>query len=147
MQQAQQAPVQQQAQAQQFEQPQQQYTYSQPQSQPQLPSFQQQQQPQFAPRHDKSSILALYNQPHLAPQRPLQTLPEDGVPHDLPQRSATMPPSFSGSMNPFSPPAPAQNGQANGGRHVSNDSVDFQGLPSGRHSPDAFAGLSARYMR
>ena len=128
--------------------------HQQPQMQPQ--QFQQQQpfqgQPQFPPqssRHDKSSILALYNMPQLAPQRQLQTLHEDPgqqmAQQQVPQRSATMP--LSGNMNPFGAatgPPPA--GPPSGARHVSNESVDFQGL-GGRQSPDAFAGLSARYMR
>jgi hypothetical protein len=133
--------------------------------------MQQQQQQQYAqqpqqyqpnpPRSDKSSILALYNYPQLAPQRPLQSLPEDSVPGGIqqlpqqqqmqvPQRSATMPLS-SGNMNPFqqqTQQAPGFNGNANGTRHVSHESKDFQGFAgSGRHSPDAFAGLSARYVR
>ncbi|KAK6434345.1 Protein gts1 [Oleoguttula sp. CCFEE 5521] len=110
-------------------------------------------QPQQPARHDKSSILALYSQPHLAPQRTLQTLPEDGTlataqPHEqnmfqAPQRSATMPVQQTGNMNPFGM-APS----AAGTRHVSNESVDFQGMGrGGRQSPDAFAGLSARYVR
>lgn len=111
----------------------------------------QQQQQQFAQqqhaRHDKTSILALYNYPQLAPQKPLQTLPEDSQPQleSMPQRSVTMPVtmpiSFSGSANPFGQPMPTA--QIRG--HASNDSVDFQGLGSGRHSPDAFAGLSSRW--
>jgi len=32
-------------------------------------------------------------------------------------------------------------------RHMSRESVDIQNLQSGRHSPDAFASLSARYVR
>ncbi|KAF7193031.1 UBA domain-containing protein 3 [Pseudocercospora fuligena] len=94
-------------------------------------------------KHDKSSILSLYNYPQMAPQRPLQTLPEDGTlqqqPAQLeqvPQRSATMPVSMmSGNANPFGQPS-----------HVSRESVDFQGFAgNGRHSPDAFSGLSARF--
>ena len=124
--------------------------------QPQPPQFQQPAptvQPQFPPqptRHDKSSILALYNMPQLAPQRPLQTLHEDPAAQmeqqqQAPQRSATMP--LAGSMNPVGATAgPPPAGPPTGARHVSNESVDFQGL-GGRQSPDAFAGLSARYMR
>ncbi|KAK6434150.1 Protein gts1 [Oleoguttula sp. CCFEE 5521] len=141
--------------------PQQQPAYPQQQRQPAyqqnstLPPQQWQQQPQQwsqpqqSARHDKSSILALYSQPHLAPQRTLQTLPEDGTlapaqPHEqnmfqAPQRSATMPVQQTGNMNPFGM-APG----AGGARHVSNESVDFQGMGmGGRQSPDAFAGLSA----
>ena len=126
------------------------------------PQQQQQQQQQYQPnppRSDKSSILALYNYPQLAPQRPLQSLPEDSVPTGIqpvapqqpqmqaPQRSATMP--VSGNMNPFTQQqTPAVNMNGNTPRHVSHESKDFQGFAgSGRHSPDAFAGLSARYVR
>jgi hypothetical protein len=115
-------------------------------------------------RHDKSSILALYNMPSLAPQRPLQTLHEDPnaaqLPPDQqqqayasPQRSATMPvQQFSaGGSNPFmsaAPQGPPQTMSTQGIRHVSNESVDFVGMGVNRPpSPDAFAGLSARYMR
>nr|OQO27836.1 hypothetical protein B0A51_04671 [Rachicladosporium sp. CCFEE 5018] len=145
--------------------PQQAFAPAYPQQQLQQPAYQQnsapapqqwQQQPQQwaqPARHDKSSILALYSQPHLAPQRTLQTLPEDGAlataqPHEqnmfqAPQRSATMPVQQTGNMNPFGM-APS----AGGTRHVSNESVDFQGMGvGGRQSPDAFAGLSARYVR
>ena len=165
---------------QQMQQPQQQQMVPQqtgmPQYQQQQPPQQQaqQQQQQFAPqnqqyqpnppRSDKSSILALYNYPQLAPQRPLQSLPEDSVPvtqqqqMQAPQRSATMP--LSGNMNPFNQQQQQQQQQqmpqanapvamnGNGARHVSHESRDFQGFAgSGRHSPDAFAGLSARYVR
>ena len=116
-------------------------------------------QPQFPSqpiRHDKSSILALYNMPQLAPLRPLQTLQEDPTAapppeqqQPPPQRSFTMPvQQGAGSTNPFMSAAPPQTMSTQGVRHVSNESVDFVGMgASGRHSPDAFAGLSARYMR
>lgn len=105
--------------------------------------------PQPTGRFDKTSILALYNHPQLAPSRPLQPLPENGIPDQqtTPQRSVTMP-SFAvsagtGSMNPFSQQA------VPGARHVSQESRDFVGLggASGRQSPDAFSGLSARFAR
>jgi hypothetical protein len=135
------------------------------QQQPQQISVQQQFQPQqqFLPqqpvRHDKSSILALYNMPQQNLQRPLQTLPEDqGMPSQAPLEQQTMQPQRSvtmpvGSMNPFMSSAPPQAGPpptmpSQGVRHVSNESVDFQGMGiGGRQSPDAFAGLSSRYMR
>ena len=114
--------------------------------------FQQSQPSQYGQpiRHDKSSILALYNLPQFAPSRPLQTLQEDpgaAPPPPAPHRSVTMPvPQGMGGMNPFMSTAPQQPTQ--GIRHVSNESVDFVGMgASGRHSPDAFSGLSARYMR
>jgi hypothetical protein len=56
-------------------------------------------------------------------------------------------------MNPFASGQNAQQGQplsaaqTSGVRHVSNESVDFAGLMGGRHSPDAFSGLSASFRR
>jgi hypothetical protein len=98
----------------------------------------------------------------------LSPLPGPGL--GLGKRSVTMPVQSSfglgagsggGSMNPFgtvAAPAPvaglganglngANGTGTNGGyRHVSHESVDFGGggLMGGRHSPDAFSGLSAR---
>lgn len=127
--------------------------------------------PQQTGRIDKTSILALYNYPQLAPaplqhpssgpdstnppdQPPLPKLPP-GVPPPHGQRSVTMPATLSAdSRNPFLPvggvsdvgsrPAAHANG---GSRHVSQESVDVGGFQSGRHSPDAFASLSARFVR
>ncbi|KAK2761274.1 hypothetical protein FQN54_001796 [Arachnomyces sp. PD_36] len=79
------------------------------------------------------------------------------------QRSATMPVStdpVNGNRNPFFT-APPLAGSMAGGQpamgtaqpspfaktHVSQESVDIGGLQNGRHSPDAFASLSARYVR
>lgn len=167
----------QQQQPQQYQQaPQQQYQ-QQPQEQPwsytpkdALPSTQ-------PGRFDKSSILSLYNmqpQHQMSAGRPMQTLPEDGSQvtqqqqqyqqqqqqqqqqyqqpqQQLPQlqyqsaqqRSATMP--IQQSANPF---MAQQTGIPQGARHVSNESAAFVGMGGeGRHSPDAFAGLSARYVR
>jgi hypothetical protein len=114
----------------------------------------------FPIRHDKSSILALYNYPQLAPAHPEPGTPQEhgsGAVQPLAaKRAVTMPvisPSAngpnSGSFNPFAAvtlPLGANAAQPNGFRHVSNESVDFGGgaLMNGRHSPDAFAGLSAR---
>ena len=113
-------------------------------------------QPQQTGRVDKSSILALYNYPQLAPP----PLPNDfnATPATEPstanlppgtkqgQRTVTMPVQLSsGSRNPFQSAtgnASATNGVEPGGvRHVSQESVN------GRHSPDAFASLSARFVR
>ncbi|QIX00259.1 hypothetical protein AMS68_005776 [Peltaster fructicola] len=96
---------------------------------------------QAANRHDKSSIMALYHYPQIAPQRQLQTLPEDSV--TAPITPQPQQPAYSsGSMNPF---AQQQNTIAT---HVSRESRDFQGMvQDGRHSPDAFAGLSSRFAR
>lgn len=114
-------------------------------------------------RQDKSSILALYNMQSLVASRPLHTLPED--PNAMPppqgmqqeqqayqfqQRSATLPIQHfgPGGTNPFTsaaPQPPPQTMNTQGIRHVSNESRDFVGMRP--PSPDAFAGLSARYMR
>lgn len=96
---------------------------------------------------DKNSILALYNQPQPQLQRPEQSHMSAATP--LPAPSA----GISGHMNPFASSSGAPQGQAlsaaqaPGMRHVSNESVDFAGLMGGRHSPDAFSGLSASYRR
>lgn len=119
----------------------------------QQPRYQQAayQQPQST--FDKNSILALYNYPQLAPQRPEQTqTPPAPAQPQAPAPTAPAP----GHMNPF---ASAQGQQAAqhpvaavaapnpGPRHVSNESVDFAGLMGGRHSPDAFSGLSSSFRR
>ena len=163
------------------------YLHQQSQTDPRSFSFQHQQPQQYEQlsspplqtqptgRFDKSSILALYNYPQLAPP-PLQNINEDAVTQSPPatepppaqsspgfranqgQRSATMPVQLmSGSRNPFQSAAPnvsantaAPASSINGtgmSRHVSQESVDIGGYQSGRHSPDAFSGLSARYVR
>ncbi|OCK82875.1 ArfGap-domain-containing protein [Lepidopterella palustris CBS 459.81] len=176
--QQQQMPFQQQQQQSQSSQPSYNQSYAQ-QFQPSNPYQQQPSQFQAQPQqqqhtpYDKTSILALYNYPHLAPARsdtaplaPSGSLepPTQGIK----QRSVTMPITSTnsangpaaGSMNPFASMqgqgqalnnAPRQMagavGGGNGVRHVSNESVDFAGLMGGRHSPDAFSGLSARFVR
>jgi hypothetical protein len=45
--------------------------------------------------------------------------------------------------SPFSGPPPVNTAFPRS--HMSQPSVDINGLQSGRHSPDAFASLSARY--
>lgn len=116
-------------------------------------------QPQQTGRVDKSSILALYNYPQLAPP-PLSTdahhqssveqaVPENHSGMKQTQRSATMPLQLpSGSRNPFQAAAakPAAGPQSTFG-HASQQSVDVGGFQNGRHSPDAFASLSARFVR
>jgi hypothetical protein len=119
----------------------------------------------YPPRHDKNSILALYNTPTPTPLRPGSATLQDSTPGQAAtgaKRSVTMPiPSIvqSGTTNQFGTsttgpftsttsgfaPAPVPLGV----RHVSNESVDFAGggMFNGRHSPDAFAGLSARINR
>jgi hypothetical protein len=131
--------------------------------------------PQQTGRHDKNSILALYNYPQLAPakQYRLSSIPEptneavSAQPEFAAKRSTTMPISMSSmhsaggtgnpgpNRNPFlqNNASPLQRqmaaGQAPGimARHVSQESVSISNLESGRHSPDAFANLSARYVR
>ncbi|KAL9597801.1 MAG: hypothetical protein Q9219_004928, partial [cf. Caloplaca sp. 3 TL-2023] len=130
-------------------------------------------QPQPTGRFDKSSILALYNYPHMALPPPLPSsgaTPENqapptepltspgGAPKVLGQRSVTMPTQLmSGSRNPFlttqtnnntamsSNTVPAMPSSMS--RHVSQESVDIGSHHSGRHSPDAFSSLSARFVR
>ncbi len=120
-------------------------------------------QPQQTGRIDKSSILALYNYPQLAPPpipnnlnnpsnnttaEPQNTSQGLGI-APTPQRSATMPiPLSSGSKNPFQTTAPGST-NASGlgfGRQTIQESVDL-GSQNGRHSPDAFASLSARFVK
>lgn len=115
-------------------------------------------------RLDKSSIMALYNYPQLAPPRleegsAAAQEQQQGVPAQAaspavkqPQRSVTMPAQImSGSRNPFqsttTQPPPNRVVTGGPGRHMSQESVDVGGYQTGRHSPDAFASLSARYMR
>lgn len=162
----------------QLQQPQQQ----QQQQQPQQPHDFNLQQNQYGPpqaqphhhlppaHHDKTSILALYAHPQLAPTRPTGISffesPADAAPYgqQQQQRSATMPlPSTNpfdffggaaqtsaGSKNPFATAAaPPTTTMANGaqGRHKpSQESVDLMGAMDahGRWSPDAFSGLSSR---
>ena len=134
-------------------------------------------QPQRTGRIDKSSILALYNYPHMAPSPPpgpsdgtpnnpssfiplsTKTSPThaEGIPTKAAQRSVTMPMNLSsGSRNPFQQHSSNSAGPHVGSplaqgpsmsRHISQDSVDIGGAQNGRHSPDAFASLSARIVR
>ncbi|KAJ5960143.1 uncharacterized protein N7479_007293 [Penicillium vulpinum] len=50
---------------------------------------------------------------------------------------------FAGGQSPFSAPPPTTSAFQR--THMSQPSVDVSGLQNGRHSPDAFASLSARY--
>lgn len=112
-------------------------------------------QSQQTGRVDKSSILALYNYPQLAP--PPLTNDGSNVPSaetsqggaaKQGQRSATMPVQLSsGSRNPFQSAVAANTNGVGPSGHMSQESVDVGGLQNGRHSPDAFASLSARFVR
>ncbi|WYZ41500.1 hypothetical protein EsH8_V_000395 [Colletotrichum jinshuiense] len=125
------------------------------------PSYQQPQQPQ---RPDKASILALYNYPQLAPQSftnqaqaqdPAQT---ESAAAQQPSQEINGSGLPAGNNNPFlsngvtSPVmAPPQTiGKEVGPRKtgVSRESMAFTDMQwtNGRHSPDAFASLSARHM-
>ncbi|KAK8197797.1 uncharacterized protein BKA78DRAFT_306807 [Phyllosticta capitalensis] len=117
-------------------------------------------QTQYPVRQDKNSILALYGQPQLAPTPPAAYVSNDGgLPNGQARRSVTMPAAVmsngpeagavqAGSHNPFAQSVGQQGQGAVGGtRHVSQESVDFSGMMGGRQSPDAFAGLSARFGR
>lgn len=179
---------------------QQQYGQTQFQQQPQ------QLMPQQTGRPDKSSILALYNMPQLAPTpppqaqaqpeqlnnpgnpfpsqsqtqnsfQPQQTQHTNGMaqymggllpnghgsgqleaqqlnqqqPNNVsnPQQSYS---DTTASRNPFiSGPPQAQNGLGAGRGHLSQESMSVSaggwGVQNGRHSPDAFASLSARSLR
>ncbi|CUS07063.1 unnamed protein product [Tuber aestivum] len=108
---------------------------------------------------DKSSILALYNYPQLAPppngnpaqqQQQESQVPVSNAPQNLATRfvsgGAVSAPVTNGvgSNNPFLPSAPLVGGVGGGRGHMSQESVDFGAWQSGRHSPDAFASLSFR---
>lgn len=99
-------------------------------------------------RHDKSSILALYGQPHLAPARPIlsesasQGGAEEPAIQNIKRRSVTMPVSISGhtpgSKNPFASTAPAEQSEGvNGGQKDDNHYRS--------PSPDAFRSLSSTF--
>lgn len=122
--------------------------------------------PQQTGRADKRSILDLYNYPQLAPM-PLQQQMASGQNQSQNIQTASAPGPASapptGNRNPFmsiNGGAPASAGgdavgamnqftpsQQNLPRHVSQESVDVGGWQSGRHSPDAWASISARAVR
>lgn len=143
----------------------------------QYPFMQQPQQLQQAQysqplRHDKASIMALYNQPGAFNQKPAgfetslqiqsSVIPEDqpvnatappsNFAAGLPSRSASQP--LPGS-NPYmsngavSPTAPmAANNPFGAPRHISRESMKLgmdMAWQNGRHSPDAFASLSSNH--
>jgi len=144
--------------AQNQQQPTQQYNQFLPQTSQSFDQYQPQPlQPQQTGRIDKSSILALYNYPQaVPPPLPTDSDPTPSAEQPMPnlpprvkatQRSVTMPVQISsGSRNPFQV-ATATSIPANMYRHASQESVDLGGLQNGRHSPDAFASLSARFVR
>jgi hypothetical protein len=70
-----------------------------PQSQQGLQQFGQMPPPAQPMRHDKSSILALYNMPSFTPQQPLQTLQEDPNSAPPPKPAATSTPLLATQCN------------------------------------------------
>jgi hypothetical protein len=126
-------------------------TYQQPyQQQPQQTTYQQPSHQQQG-AYQKNSILALYNYPQLAPQRPEQSQPQ-------PAPTAQAAPTALATGNPFATTQGSQAPQQHvasalppkmqgSSQQVSRESVDFSGLMGGRHSPDAFSGLSSTYRR
>lgn len=124
-------------------------------------------------RFDKSSILALYNYPGFAPPPlpngisppknpvPSAEMSAPGLASSIPrvpgQRSVTMPAQLTaGSRNPFltsqsNSAAVSSNAvpaiPSGLSKHLSQESEDVGSYQSGRHSPDAFASLSARFVR
>ncbi|KAL7926208.1 hypothetical protein ACQKWADRAFT_282053 [Trichoderma austrokoningii] len=145
--------------------------FGQQQQQPQFFGQQQQQQYYQPQRQDKASILALYGQPQAA--RPTASEPNmhaqpPAIPEDrvmpaqplppMPMQSAAAPvqsPLVSqptaGNNNPFMKSGPAAAAAPDPfatDRKISRESMNLgQDLAwtNGRHSPDAFASLSARY--
>lgn len=140
----------------QFQQQQQQQALSQPQQQQyqqqQQPQYQQQPQQQSMAQHNKASILALYDYPSLAPA-PLPQVPEQSSPAPPVEPAMAAPPApSSGTRNPFMnaaapQSAPSASGAAPFGSARSRESMTLgmeMSWNNGRHSPDAFASLSAR---
>jgi len=136
---------------------------------PQHNGVSQLQQQAFAPqRADNASILALYNMPQLAPR---QAQPPAGTGQDaaaaffgqaaqpvqpalipIPEQSRSISAPLAGNKNPFLSNGAAASAGSGGhpgalGGHRSRDSMMALGLEwsNGRHSPDAFASLSARH--
>lgn len=123
-------------------------------------------QPQNMNSFNETSSLQPSSASPTSPRLP--SLPENGAsdsnasPQTLqqtpqpPQQSVTMPIITSGSRNPFhaspslsssaaaAPVGTNGNGATGTVRHMSQESTDLGGFHSGRHSPDAFASLSAR---
>lgn len=126
--------------------------------------------PHLAPQPQNMNIFketSPLQPPSAPPTSPrLHILPENGASESNPshhapqllmqQRSATMPIVTAGSRNPFhtspslsssataAPLGTNGSGATGMSRHMSQESTDLGGFHSGRHSPDAFASLSAR---
>ncbi|KAL6863933.1 hypothetical protein J3F83DRAFT_744002 [Trichoderma novae-zelandiae] len=132
----------------------------------QLQPQQQQQQFYQHQRQDKASILALYGQPQ--PARPTASDPNlhvqtPTIPEDRPMPMHTMQPVAAPAQSPLSPSQPVagtnnpfvKSGSAAVSpdpfatdRKISRESMNLgmdMAWTNGRHSPDAFASLSARH--
>jgi hypothetical protein len=112
-------------------------------------------------RHDKASIMALYNNMPPGPQKLMSadaapSLPSAAVTEDQPtqapaqpQRSMAQPLPQTASNNPFMNSGSAAGSDAlSSQRQASRESVILgkdMAWTNGRHSPDAFASLSARH--
>lgn len=142
-----------------------QYVTASPASHPSNPWYTPPQPQQPSQRPNNASILALYNYPHLAPQ-PQQQAAREQQPametacapatgsQQQPRSSST---PLAGTKNPFfvangaTSPAPHMADPLGNGIGQSNRDSVALGLDmaswsnSGRHSPDAFASLSARH--
>ncbi|PYH40500.1 putative GTPase activating protein for Arf [Aspergillus saccharolyticus JOP 1030-1] len=116
-------------------------------------------QPPTIPEHPQSHSLGAANPAQQVPMNPPTN-------YNTPQQPAATDPQATGTRNPFFTAAPAapystatpqaapqlpagyrpatSAGPFPRG-HMSQQSVDINGFQSGRHSPDAFASLSARY--
>jgi hypothetical protein len=135
-----------------------------PTHQPQNPYGQQ--QSLYPQRADKASIMALYGAPQTVPVDRAQTFQPASIPENqavsaqqslslaqpfgAPQRSMTQPNPPTSSNNPFlnSMPTSPVAEPTPSARQISRESMNL-GLDlawtNGRHSPDAFASLSARH--
>lgn len=129
-----------------------------------------QQQYQPPPRHDKASIMALYGQAPATQHKPASFEPQFQTQTPvIPENQAVNAMSTSAPVSQqqqqprsFSQPLPGTNPYATNGpgagtdtdpfgtaRHISRESMNLgmdMAWTNGRHSPDAFASLSARHV-
>ena len=120
------------------EQPQQQPEQPQPQAPPPLNRTQSYPQPSqpFPPQNDPSN-------PPIPSSTPFDTLTQSGNPFGVPSNSAGI---VQPAPNPGAAPLMRSNSNNPYPRtHMSQESIDVGRAQSGRHSPDIFASLSARY--
>lgn len=140
----------------------------QPQAQAQPYAVQHPQQPYYQqPRHDKASIMALFNQPVQGIPKPVTTntntvtttpsIPENQAVYTqsapafpvTPQQPRSVSQPIPGNTNPYMNQTTAQPDPFTSSRHISRESMNLgmdMAWTNGRHSPDAFASLSARHV-